>query len=332
MIMYSCLYESLIQEAKAIISAAERLDKDQVEAILSKLTECQKRKSKIIFSGVGKSGLVGRKIAATFASLGISSIFLNPLDAFHGDLGVVSQNDVCFLISNSGDTKELVDLIPYLKSRNNYIIALVGNPHSKIAIQSNAILDAKVDKEICPLNLAPTCSTAVAMSIGDALAVEWMYRNNFSPNDFAINHPAGNLGKRLTLTVKDLMIPIHKIKPLNVNSSLLEILNLITSDGLGFAWVQNTEKFGEMIGIITDGDLRRTLAKQPLNRWDQLYAKDFITFSPLSVTSDCLAIDALKLMEKNPKKRVSMLPVIDTNKISGFVNIHTLVNAGIKND
>lgn len=329
--MYSCLYQSLIQEAKAIISAAERIDKDEVETILTQLTECEKRKSKIIFSGVGKSGLVGRKIAATFASLGISSIFLNPLDAFHGDLGVVSQNDICFLISNSGNTKELVDLIPFLKSRNNFIIALVGNPNSKIATQSNALLDARVDKEICPLNLAPTCSTAVAMSIGDALAVEWMLRNDFSPNDFAINHPAGNLGKKLTLTVRDLMIPINQIKPLNINSSLLDILNLITSDGLGFAWVENTKKNGDMIGIITDGDLRRTLAQQPLNKWDSLYAKDFITFSPLSVSSDCLAIDALKLMEKNPKKRVSMLPVSDSNKICGFVNLHSLVNAGIKN-
>ncbi len=329
--MYSCLYESLIQEANAIISAAERLDKNEVETILNELTECHKRKSKIIFSGVGKSGLVGRKIAATFASLGISSIFLNPLDAFHGDLGVVAEKDICFLISNSGDSKELVDLIPFLKSRENFIIALVGNPNSKIATQSNALLDAKVDKEICPLNLAPTCSTAVAMSIGDALAVEWMLRNNFSSNDFAINHPAGKLGKRLTLTVRDLMIPIHKIKPLNMNSPLLEILNLITSDGLGFAWVQDLEKQGDMIGIITDGDLRRTLAKQPLSKWDQLYAKHFITFSPLSVTSDCLAIEALKLMERNTKKRVSMLPVVDTKKIVGFVNIHNLVNAGIKN-
>lgn len=328
--MYSCLYESLIQEAKAIISAAERIDKDEVEAILEKMVECQQKKSKMIFCGVGKSGLVGRKIAATFASIGISSIFLNPLDAFHGDLGVVSQNDICFLISNSGDTKELVDLIPYLKTRNNYIVALVGNPNSKIAIQSDAILDAKVDKEICPLNLAPTCSTAVAMSIGDALAVEWMSRNNFSPNDFAINHPAGNLGKRLTLTVRDLMISIDKIKPLNLDSSLLEVLNFITADGLGFAWVQDIKKDGDLIGIITDGDLRRTLANKPLNKWDELKAKEFVTFSPMFVSSNTLAIDALKQMEENPKKRVSMLPVIDNKKIIGFVNLHSLVSAGIK--
>ena len=328
--MYSALHKSLIQEANAIISAAERIDKDEVEAILEKMSECQERKSKIIFCGVGKSGLVGRKIAATFASIGISSIFLNPLDAFHGDLGIVSKNDICFLISNSGDTKELVDLIPFLKTRNNYIVALVGNPNSKIAIRSNAILDAKVDKEICPLNLAPTCSTAVAMSIGDALAVEWMSRNNFSNNDFAINHPAGNLGKRLTLTVRDLMLPINKIKPLNLESSLLEVLNLITSEGLGFAWVQNVKKNGDLIGIITDGDLRRTLAKHALNKWDELKAKDFVTFSPMFVSSNTLAIDALKKMENNPKKRVSMLPVIDNKKIIGFVNLHSLVSAGIK--
>ena len=329
--MYSCLYESLIQEANAIISAAKRINKEEVEAILNKITECQKIKSKIIFCGVGKSGLVGRKIAATFASLGISSIFLNPLDAFHGDLGVVSENDICFLISNSGNTKELVNLIPFLKGRNNYIVALVGDINSKIASLSDAILDAKVDKEICPLNLAPTCSTAVAMSIGDALAVQWMSRNDFSTNDFAINHPAGNLGKKLTLTVNDLMIPINKIKPLNLKSSLLEVLKVITYDGLGFAWVQDNTKDGKFLGIITDGDLRRTLSNKPLKNWDELYAKDFVTFSPLFISSNSLAIDALKKMENNPKKRVSMLPVMDKDKIIGFVNLHSLVSAGIKN-
>ena len=174
------------------------------------------------------------------------------------------------------------------------------------------------------------------MSIGDALAVSWMERGGITDIDFAINHPAGILGKKLTLKVSDLMVPITKIKPLNIKSTLLEILNIITLDGLGFAWVEDIKTKGKIIGIITDGDLRRTLRKYSLEKWENLKAMDFMTISPLTISLKTLATDALKKMESNPKKRISVLPVTEmegNNEIvKGFINLHNIVETGIKSE
>ena len=203
----SALTRCLQEESSAIAAAAERLSSEQVEAALALLERCADRKAKLVITGVGKSGIVARKIAATFSSIGLMALFLNPTDALHGDLGVVAPEDVCLLLSNSGETTELLEVLPHLKRRGTGRIAIVGRADSSLARGSDVVLEAGVDREVCPLNLAPTASTAVAMAIGDALAAVWMERRGISPADFALNHPAGSLGKQLTLTAADLMVP-----------------------------------------------------------------------------------------------------------------------------
>ena len=183
------------EESAAILAAANRLDNKTVEKSILLLKNCSDNNKKLLLTGVGKSGIVARKLAATFTSIGLTAIYLNPLDALHGDLGIVEKGDVCIIISNSGETKELVQLIPYLKNKGAKQLGILGKINSSIASQIDIILDASVNKEICTLNLAPTASTTVAMAIGDALAVVWMERIGISEKDFAINHPSGQLGK-----------------------------------------------------------------------------------------------------------------------------------------
>ena len=204
--------DCLLEESKAIKNAAHNLDELEVKRALELILKCSKLNGKLIITGVGKSGIVARKIVATFSSVGLMSLYLNPLDALHGDLGVVKKNDLSLLLSNSGETKELIDIIPHLKKRKIEIISIIGKKHSKISKQSDVILETSVDKEICPLNLAPTASTAVSMAIGDALVIAWMHMNGVSEKDFAFNHPSGQLGKRLTLEVQDIMRPIEQFE------------------------------------------------------------------------------------------------------------------------
>ena len=184
----SLLKPCLDEIAKAIALTANKISKEESEKAISMLINCSKEKSKLIISGVGKSGIVARKIAATFSSIGLVSIFLNPLDAFHGDLGVVSKGDVCIFLSNSGETKELIELCPHIKNREAFLIGILGKYSSSIGKQCDIVLDYFIDKEVCPLNIAPTTSTSVTMAIGDALAVLWMERQKISLSDFALNH------------------------------------------------------------------------------------------------------------------------------------------------
>ena len=248
-----------LRRGKSNLPSRKKLDPLEVQKAIEILEICGKRKNKLLVTGVGKSGIVARKIAATFSSIGLVSVYLNPLDALHGDLGIVGSEDVCILISNSGETKEILEIIPHLKLRKSSLIALVGNTNSSIANKSNSVLEATVDKETCPLNLAPTASTSVAMAIGDALATVWMEKNKVSTEEFAKNHPAGQLGKKLTLTISDLMVPINKIEPILIDASLEEIIINISSGGIGITWVQGFKEDKRIIGVITDGDLRRGL-------------------------------------------------------------------------
>ena len=195
-----------------------------MEAALTLLERCADRKAKLVITGVGKSGIVARKIAATFSSIGLMALFLNPTDALHGDLGVVAPEDVCLLLSNSGETAELLEVLPHLTRRGTGRIAIVGRSDSSLARGSDVVLEAGVDREVCPLNLAPTASTAVAMAIGDALAAVWMERRGILPADFALNHPAGALGKQLTLTAADLMVPASQLHPLQPQTPLPEVI------------------------------------------------------------------------------------------------------------
>ena len=324
------LSKCLLEEAKAISQAAKTLNHLEVQKAIEILEKCGQRKNKLLVTGVGKSGIVARKIAATFSSIGLVSVYLNPLDALHGDLGIVGSEDVCILISNSGETKELLEIIPHLKLRKSSLIALVGNTNSSIAKKSDSVLEATVDKETCPLNLAPTASTSVAMAIGDALATVWMEKNKVSTEEFAKNHPAGQLGKKLTLTISELMVPIDKIEPILIDATLEEIIIKISSGGIGITWVQDFKEDKKAIGVITDGDLRRGLQKYTKKRWQDITAKDIMTKNPVTINASASINETIDLMECNSKKPISAIPVLKKdNEIIGIVRLHDLIQTGL---
>ena len=328
----SALTRCLIEEAAAIEASAHRLDAAQVEATLSLLDGCADKRAKLVITGVGKSGIVARKIAATFSSIGLMAIYLNPLDALHGALGVVSPDDVSLLISNSGETEELIGILPHLRRRGTARIALVGRVDSSLARASDVVLDGSVDREICPLNLAPTASTAVAMAIGDALAATWMERRGISPEDFALNHPAGSLGKQLTLTVADLMVPAERLHPVAESASLQAVIALLTRDGAGACWVRKSGPGEQLAGLITDGDLRRALELHPATAWAELRAAELMTADPITVEPDLLAVSALEQMERNRRKPIGVLPVLgEGGTMVGLLRLHDLVQAGLTN-
>ena len=327
----SALSRCLQEEAAAIAAAALRLSSEQVEAALELLLGCRSRRAKLVVTGVGKSGIVARKIAATFSSIGLTAVFLNPTDALHGDLGIVAADDVALLLSNSGETDELLAILPHLKRRGTGRIALVGRVDSSLARGSDVVLDGSVDREVCPLNLAPTASTAVAMAIGDALAAVWMERAGISPEDFAINHPAGSLGRQLTLTVADLMVPARELEPLSPEAPLSAVIGQLTrptngKGSLGAAWVQGAALASG--GLITDGDLRRTLQRHPPETWASVQASAMATTNPISVSPDTLAAEALRVMERNPAQALSVLPVLEGGELVGLLRLHDLVQAG----
>ena len=332
----SALTRCLEEEAAAIAAAAQRLSSSQVEAALELLEGCRQRRAKLVLTGVGKSGIVARKIAATFSSIGLTAVFLNPVDALHGDLGIVAADDVALLLSNSGETEELLAILPHLRRRGTARIALVGRLASSLATGCDVVLDGSVDREVCPLNLAPTASTAVAMAIGDALAAVWMERAGISPEDFAINHPAGSLGRQLTLTVADLMVPATALDGLSPEAPLAEVIGRLTegSNGkgsLGAAWVRAGANPELMAGLITDGDLRRSLQHHAPEEWADLRAGSMATADPITVTPEVLAVEALKVMERNPHQAISVLPVVDPAQprlLLGLLRLHDLVQAG----
>ena len=326
----SALTRCLEEEAAAIAAAAQRLPADQVEAALRLLDACASQRAKLVITGVGKSGIVARKIAATFSSIGLMAIYLNPVDALHGDLGVVAPDDLALLLSNSGETEELLQILPHLKRRGTARIALVGRVQSTLARGCDVVLDGSVDREVCPLNLAPTASTAVAMAIGDALAAVWMERRGISPEDFALNHPAGALGKQLTLTAADLMVPVSRFSPLPASASLPEVIAHLTADGVGACWVARDDNPDQIHGLITDGDLRRALQSHGAAQWSTLKAADLMTADPITVQTGTLAIEAIERMERNRRKAISVLPVVDPEqRMQGLLRLHDLVQAGL---
>ncbi len=325
----SALTRCLQEEAAAIASAAERLEAQQVDAALVLLDRCADQRSKLVITGVGKSGIVARKIAATFSSIGLMALYLNPLDALHGDLGVVAPEDVVLLLSNSGETQELIEILPHLRRRGTARIALVGRVASSLARGCDVVLDGSVDREVCPLNLAPTASTAVAMAIGDALAAVWMERRGISPADFALNHPAGALGKQLTLTVADLMVPAEQLHPLEESDSLSAVIARLTRDGVGACWVRRAGSDHRLAGLITDGDLRRALEHHPPGTWAELRAAELMTADPITVAPGLLAVQALERMERNRRKPIGVLPVVAEGPMLGLLRLHDLVQAGL---
>jgi arabinose-5-phosphate isomerase len=311
-------------EANAIHQAAERLQLDQLEQALHLLATCQ---GKVVLAGVGKSGIVAQKIAATLNSIGTVAVFLHPCDALHGDLGIVTATDTIMLLSNSGETEELIQMLPHLKHRHVPIIAILGNLQSTLADQADVVLDASVDREACPLNLAPTTSTTVALAIGDALAMTLMQIRGITAEDFAFNHPAGRLGKRLTLKVADLMHFESKSLKLCPDASWIEVVSAIGQGQAGAVTVVDQQ--GRVQGLITDGDLRRWVQKTTPSDLAALNAGKIMTVNPVTVLPEVLAYEALKLME-NRISQISVLPVVDSqHHYLGMIRLHDLFKSGL---
>ena len=273
---------------------------------------------------MGKSGLIARKIVATFNSTGTAAIYLHPTDALHGDLGMVRSEDVVILISKSGNTEEISNLLPMLKRLNVKLIAMCGNHESKLAQESNIFLNIAVKEEACPYDLAPTASTTATLALGDALAVSLLKKRNFTAKDFAFLHPGGSLGKRLSLKIKEVMITGDRIPKVTKETSIKDVIIEITSKRLGTTCVLESD--GSLAGIITDGDLRRLLEKT-LNI-SGLFAKDVMTSKPKVMKEEYLASFALQQMENF--KITSLVIVDDQNHPVGIVHLHDLINLGLQ--
>jgi arabinose-5-phosphate isomerase len=312
-------------EANAIHSVARRLDS---RAVADAVDICLACTGKLVVLGTGKSGIAARKIASTLTSTGTAAIYLHPADALHGDIGVVTRGDAAIAVSNSGESDELATVLSHLRHREIPVIAIVGNAGSSIARRADVSLDAGTDEEACPLNLAPMASTTVAIALGDALAVLLMTAKNFTAEDFALNHPAGALGKRLTLRVRDLMHSDRENPTVPETASLMDVLETITRGGLGAANV--VDGGGTLRGIITDGDIRRAVQRSGLEGLERLRAVDVMTAMPTVVGAQVLAYDALRVMEDRPSQ-IAVLPVVeDDGRCVGLLRLHDIVQAGLR--
>lgn len=316
---YAADFKSIIlQEAQSLLQACDQILETEIQKAITLILNC---KGKIIVTGVGKSGIIANKIAATMTSTGTTAITLSASDAMHGDLGIITKDDLVIAISNSGETEEILAIIPHLKLRKVAILSIVGNINSSLSKASDAVLDAKIKLEAGHLNLAPTTSTTLALAIGDAIAMTVMKYKNITENDFAINHPSGRLGKRLALKVDDLMH--QNLKSFSKNTTWKNIISAITESKLGAVAITDSEN--KLIGIITDGDIRRTIEKTDIYMIENLNAENFMTHSPISVLQNTLAYHALQTMESG-NSQISLLPVIDENSVfKGIIRVHDIV-------
>jgi arabinose-5-phosphate isomerase len=301
-------------ESEAIAGLMARLD-ERFEKAVELLYACQGR---VVVTGLGKSGLIGRKIAATFASIGTPSLFLHASEALHGDLGMLTGDDVLLAISSSGETEELIELVESVKRLGIHLITLTANPRSTLGSASNIVLDIAVKEEACSLNLAPTASTAAAMAMGDALAISLLERRGFKEEDFAALHPGGRLGKKLR-RVESLMHAGEAAPRVLPTAKMPDVIYEMSRKGLGLAAVTETD--GKLLGIITDGDLRRVMQKRSENVLD-LTATDCMTKNPVTLPRSELAASALRVMEE--KKITSVLIVDAEGKLEGVLHVHDL--------
>lgn len=307
-------------EAQAVADLLHSINDDFVNAVETIFAS----KGRVVLTGMGKSGLIARKIVATLNSTGTAAIYLHPTDALHGDLGMVRSEDVVILISKSGETEEISNLLPMLKRMNVKLIAMCGNKNSRLAKECDIFLSINVKEEACPYDLAPTASTTATLALGDALSVALLQKRNFTEEDFAFFHPGGSLGKRLSLKIKEIMITGERIPIVKEDSSIKDVIYEITSKRLGTTCVVNNEN--KLIGIITDGDLRRLL-ERTLDIKD-LKAKEVMTKKPKVMKSDYLASFALQQMENY--KITSLVIIDDQNHPEGIVHLHDLINLGLQ--
>jgi arabinose-5-phosphate isomerase len=306
-------------EARAIAALVDRLDERFAKAV-DLLHGCA---GKVVVSGMGKSGLIGQKIAATLASTGTPAFFVHPADGIHGDLGMLAKQDALLAISNSGETEEVLKLLPFMKRLGIPVIALTGRTQSTLAKNSDVVLDVSVSEEACPLGLAPTSSTTATLAMGDAVAIALLQKRGFKEEDFAQFHPGGALGRRLLFKVRDLMHQGDALPRVPATAPVREAIREMTSKKLGMTTVVNAK--GQLAGVITDGDLRRFIEKG--NSLAKARAKDLSTKSPRTIQADALAAKALQTMEQF--SITSLVVVDDRNRLAGVVHLHDLLKHGV---
>lgn len=306
-------------EADAVRQLANRIDQ-QFHDALNIILNC---KGRVVVSGMGKSGHIARKIAATLASTGTPAFFLHPGEASHGDLGMIAQEDVVIALSNSGESAEITTILPLIKRRGAKLIGMSGNPASTLARESDAHLNAAVDKEACPHNLAPTASTTAALALGDALAVALLDARGFTAEDFARTHPGGSLGRKLLVHVRDVMHAGEKLPVVGKSATLKDALLEMTRKGLGMTAI--VDDAGRLQGVFTDGDLRRTLERAIDVRTADI--ADLMTPNPKTIGPDQLAVEAVERMQE---LKINGLLVVDAEqRLAGALNMHDLLKAGV---
>ena len=307
-------------EAEAVANLEASINKDFIKAV----DTIYESKGRVVLTGMGKSGLIARKIVATLNSTGTAAIYLHPTDALHGDLGMVRKEDIVMIISKSGSTDELSKLLPMFKRLGVKLIAMSGNPDSSLVNESDIFLNISVKEEACPHDLTPTSSTTATLAMGDALSVALLQKRGFTAEDFALLHPGGSLGKRLSLKIDEIMIKGEGVPVVNENSSIKDIILEMTSKRLGTTCV--VDKNGKLTGIITDGDLRRLLEKTMDVK--NLVATDIMSKNPKVTEKDYLASFALQIMESH--KITSLVVTNRDKKPVGIVHLHDLVNLGLQ--
>ncbi len=317
------LKELLLKQREYINYFFEHLDLKIVEKLFKLFMECQ---GVIFFTGVGKSGLVAEKIAVTMTSTGSRAIFISPINAMHGDIGILTDKDLMVMVSKSGESEELLHLIPAIRNKHAKIISIVSDPKSRLALSSDFNIILPLKRELCPYNMVPTTSTTIQGILGDALAVALMLAKNFTIDDYAINHPAGRIGRRITVRVSDLMLRNSAIPLCKPTDKLVDTLVELSNKRCGCVLVVDANQ--KLLGIFTDGDLRRGLLNKGSNALEETI-ENLMTRNPRMIAPDRLAVEAMEIMEADQKNAITVLPVVEEDHVVGLIKLHDIVQSGI---
>ena len=301
----------------------KRVGEKAAEKIYRLILSCE---GMLIFTGVGKSGIIAEKLAMTMISTGTKALYITPTNALHGDIGIMTDKDILICISKSGESNELLGMIPFAQKKGAKTMAWVSNSNSKLIEKCDEGISLPLNKELCPFDLAPTTSTAIQLIFGDVLSVALMKSKDFGLDQYALNHPAGQIGKKITLTVDDLMLQGDKLPICTPEDRLKDALVILTHKQCGCVLIMECEN--RVQGIFTDGDLRRAFQKDPATMLEKRM-KDLMTRAFLRIEKGVLAFEALRMMQKDPKRRVMMMPVLDENNLIGLIRMHDIVQAGI---
>jgi len=314
---------NLLKEQKENIDYFfSHVSQEQIEIVVQKLLSC---KGSLIITGIGKSGIIANKLAMTLLSTGTKAFYLPCTDALHGDIGIVTKEDICILLSKSGETKELIRLVPYIRKKGASLISIVCNEKSQLVRLADFYLVLPMKKELCPFNLAPTTSSTIQMIFSDILCVALMKQKNFSLEEYASNHPAGSIGKKISLSVEDIMLKEDNIPFCSKEDRVIDILHELSHKKCGCMVIVDHHK--KLLGIFTDGDLRRTIGAHS-DKFLEKKMEELMTQNPKCITPDQLAWDAVKQMQEDGKL-VSVMPVVKNNQVVGLIRMHDIVQAGL---